>query len=96
MPVGIVATLKIQDGKESEFESIFRELTAGVRANEPGNRLYQCFRSRKEKSTYVVMEIYENDDAIGVHRKSDHFRTLGAKMGPCLAGPPDVQMFDAI
>jgi quinol monooxygenase YgiN len=96
MSVGIIATLKVHEGKENEFESIFRELTAAVRTNEPGNTLYQAFRSRKEKTTYIVMEIYENDDAIGAHRKSDHFRTLGAKMGPCLAGAPDVQFFDAV
>ena len=96
MPVGIVATIKVQEGKEAEFEGIFRELSAAVRTNEPGNSLYQAFRSRKEKATYVVMEIYESDEAIGVHRKTEHFRALGAKMGPCLAGPPDVQMFDAI
>ena len=30
------------------------------------------------------------------HGKSDHFRTIGPKMGPSMAGRPDVQYFDAI
>ncbi|MGD0189392.1 MAG: putative quinol monooxygenase [Rhizomicrobium sp.] len=96
MTVGIVATLKAQEGKESEFEAVFRELAAAVRANEPGNKLYSVFRSRKDKGTYIVMEMYENEDAVQAHRKADHFRAAGPKIGAALAGAPDVAYFDAI
>ncbi len=96
MSIGIIATLKAQDGKETEFESVFGELAPAVRANEPGNKLYSVFRSRTEKGTYIVMEIYENEDAVQAHRKSDHFRAAGPKIGSTLAGPPDVAYFDSI
>jgi quinol monooxygenase YgiN len=96
MTVGIVATLKVQEGKEAEFEAVFRDLAASVRANEPGNKLYSVFRSRKDKDTYVVMEMYENNDAIEAHRKAEHFRAAGPKIGATLAGAPDVAYFDAI
>jgi len=96
MAVGVIATLKVQDGKEADFEAVFRDLAKAVRANEPGNKLYQVCRSRKDKSTYVVMEIYESDDALKAHGASDHFRTIGAGLGPTLAGRPDIQYFDAI
>jgi quinol monooxygenase YgiN len=96
MTIGIVATLKVQEGKESEFEGVFRELAAAVRANEPGNTLYSVFKSRKDKDTYIVMEMYENEDAVQAHRKADHFRAAGPKIGATLAGAPDVAYFDAI
>jgi quinol monooxygenase YgiN len=96
MAVGVIATLKVQEGKEKDFEAIFRDMAKAVRANEPGNKLYQVCKSRKEPNTYVVMEIYENDDALKAHGTSDHFKTIGAGLGPTLAGRPDIQYFDTI
>ena len=96
MAIGIVATLKVQPGKGSEFEAVFNELAGKVRANEPGNKLYQIFKSRKDGDTYIVMEIYQDQAALEAHGKSDHFRAAGPKLGPVLAGRPDVQYFDSV
>lgn len=94
--LGIVATLRVQDGKGSEFEAIFAELAARVRADEPGNLLYQLTRSRTEPNTYKVLEMYRDQAAIDAHRASSHFREIGAKMGSCMAGRPDVEILDAL
>ena len=96
MATGVVATLKIQDGKEAEFEAIFRDLMADVRAREPGNQIYRVFRSRKDASTFVVLEIYESDEGLKAHGKSDHFRAASPKIGAVLSGPPDIHFMDAI
>jgi quinol monooxygenase YgiN len=94
--IGVVATLKVRDGKNTEFESIFRELAAKVRASEPGNLVYQLTRSRAEANTYKVLEVYRDQDSLTAHRGTDHFRELGGKMGPCMAGRPDVELLDGI
>ena len=94
--IGVVATLKVQDGKGAEFEAIFRELAAKVRANEPGNLLYQLTRSRAEADTYKVLEIYRDQESLTAHRETDHFRELGRKMGPCMDGRPQVELLDAV
>ena len=96
MGIGVVATLKVQDGKGAELESVFAGLAAQVRAVEPGNKLYQLCKSRGDADTYVVMEIYDDEAAIEAHRKSDHFRAAGPKLGAVLAGWPDVQLFDFV
>jgi quinol monooxygenase YgiN len=96
MTIGIVATLKVQDGKEADFEATFGDLANAVRANEPGNKLYQLFKSRKDKNTYVVMEMYESEEALKAHGKTDHFRTIGAKLGPTMAGAPDILYLDSV
>jgi len=96
MAVGIIATLKVQEGKDKDFEAIFHDLAKAVRANEPGNRLYQVCKSRKDPNAYVVMEIYESDEALKAHGASEHFKTIGAGLGPTLAGRPDIQYFDTI
>lgn len=96
MSIGIIATLKVQDGKESEFEAVFGELARAVRANEPGNTLYQVFKSRKDKNTYVVMETYDTEEALKAHGKTDHFRTIGARLGPVMAGAPEIHYLDSV
>jgi len=94
--IGIVATLKVQEGKNAEFEAIFTELSGKVRANEPGNLLYQLTKSRADPNTYKVLELYQDQDAVAAHRVTDYFRELGRKMGPCMAGGAEVEMLDGV
>ena len=88
--IGVIATLRVQPGKEAEFEAVFAELAPAVRANEPGNSFYKLFRTA-EAGVYKVLECYDDEAAVAAHRASDHFRTLGAKLGPCLAGAPEIE-----
>ncbi len=96
MAIGVVATIKIQDGKNAEFEAAATEMMGLVKAHEPGNKLYQFCKSKKEATTYVVMEIYADQSALETHGKSDHYRAFGGKIGGLLAGRPDVQFFDTV
>jgi quinol monooxygenase YgiN len=96
MAIGVIATLKVQEGKAADFEAVFRDLAGEVRANEPGNKLYQVFKSRKEANTYVVMEIYQDQAALEAHGKSDHFKAAGPRLGPTMAGRPDILYLDSV
>ncbi len=94
--IGVVATLKVQDGKGAEFEAVFTELMAKVKANEPGCLIYQLTRSRTEATTYKVLELYVDEAALKAHGQSDYFKAAGARMGPCLAGRPEIEYLDAV
>ena len=96
MAIGVVATIKIKPDTNAAFEAVATELMAAVRANEPGNKVYQFCKSKTDPSTYVVLEIYADQAAVEAHGKSEHFRTIGAKMGPSMAGRPDVQYLDTV
>lgn len=96
MAIGVLATIKIKDGTNDAFEAVAKELMAAVRANEPGNAIYQFCKSKTDPNTYVVMEVYADQDALAAHGKSEHFRTIGAKMGPCMAGRPEIQYLDTV
>ena len=56
MAIGIVATIKIKPGTNEAFEAVAKELMAAVRAEEPGNKVYQFCKSRTDPETYVVLE----------------------------------------
>lgn len=94
--IGVVATLKIQDGKDAEFEQVFRELSAQVKANESGCLMYQLTKSRTEPNTYKVLELYRDADALKHHGGTEYFKAAGPKMGGCLGGAPTIEYLDAV
>ncbi len=96
MAIGVIAKLRIQEGKNSEFEEVFKELAAAVRANEPDNNFYALHKSRSDPQLYIVLEQYADQAALDAHSKTDHFRTIGARMGPCMGGAPDIEVMDAV
>ena len=96
MAIGVVATLKVAEDKGNDFEAVFRDLAAQVKANESGNQIYRVFRSKADANTYVVMEVYADQAALDAHSASDHFKAAMPKIGPTLGGPPDIKFFDSI
>jgi quinol monooxygenase YgiN len=96
MTIGVIATLKIQDGKAEEFEAFATELARQVRANEPGNLAYQLTKSRTEPNTYKFLEIYQDDAALAHHGGTDYFRAAGPKFAAVLAGRPEIERLDGL
>jgi quinol monooxygenase YgiN len=94
--IGVVAVIRVKEGREAEFEAGFRELTAQVKANEPGARMYQLTRSRAEPRTYKVLEVYEDDAALEAHRTSEHYKVGGRKLREVAEAPPEVEVLDAV
>ncbi len=94
--IGVIATIRIQDGKAEDFEAVFRSLSAAVRAQEPGNICYQLTKSKSEPNTYKVLEVYADADALKAHGASDHFKAAGPGIGACLAGRPDIEYLDGV
>ncbi|MDA0790954.1 MAG: putative quinol monooxygenase [Proteobacteria bacterium] len=95
MAIGMIARLKIQEGKNAEFEEIFLRLQAAVKANEPGCNFYSLHRS-SDPQTYVVLEQYADEASMKAHSASDHFRTIGREMGSCMAGRPELEQLEAV
>lgn len=96
MAIGVTAKLKIQEGKNQEFEAIFAELSEAVNSNESGCNFYALHKSRSDAQTYIVLEQYVDQAALDAHGKTDYFRSLGAKMGGCMAGAPEIELMDSI
>jgi len=87
--LGVVATLKVKPGMEKQFEAVAKELVAKVNAGEPGCKLYALHHG-EAVGTYVFMERYVDQAAVEAHRATEHFKTLGRKMGEFMDGRPEV------
>jgi quinol monooxygenase YgiN len=91
--IAVIAKLPVKPGSEAEFEAAFLEMAAAVRENEPGNHLYELC---KGEDGYTVMELYADDAALEAHRNSEHFKAGGPKLGPHLAGRPEITRLDVV
>lgn len=94
--LAVIATIVTQPGKGDAFVEAFKGLAAAVRAEEPGNSLYQLCRVRGEADSFKVIELYADDAAFEAHGKGEAFRTAVAALGGLVAGPPQVEKLDTV
>jgi quinol monooxygenase YgiN len=93
--IGVVATITVKDGMGPQFEAVAKELIAAVRAKESGCKLYALHRG-EQPNTYVFMERYEDEAALAAHRQTAHFKEIGGRMGPFMAGRPAVMRMQEV
>ena len=96
MTIGVVATLKIQEGKTAAFEEAFQALAEQVRANEPGNIFYILHRSKSDPQEYKVLEQYSSEADLETHRQSAHFNEANKVLANLLAAAPIVEVLDTV
>ena len=94
--IAVVATLVAKSGREAEFEAAFLRMVAGVKANEPANRMYQLTRSRDEPRTYKVLEVYADEAALEAHRTIDHYKAGGRALRDLVEAPPKIEVLDTV
>jgi len=96
MALGVLATITVQEGKNQEFETIFKALIEKVLANEEGVLLYALHRSKSNPQEYVVMEQYRTAADIEAHSKAGYFLEAQKAMGKLVAGAPVLQVLDVV
>jgi quinol monooxygenase YgiN len=93
--IGLIAKLKIKEGKVDEVIEMFRGLIANVRKEE-GTLFYTVNRDSADPNTLVVMERYRDKDARRAHSKTPYLIEFFQKVGPLLEGNPEIAVLDEI
>jgi quinol monooxygenase YgiN len=94
--ISVIAELTVQDGKGAEFESVIAGLVEQIKLNEPGNQVYRLVRAKTDPNSYRIFELYDDQAALELHGKSDHFRAAGKRLATLLAGAPKIEYFDVV
>ena len=92
--IAVIAKLNVAEGKEAPFEAAMSILAEQVRANEAGNHLYTLCKD--DDGNYVVLELYDTEEDIEAHGKSEHFKAAGASFQGLMSGPPQIQRLQVI
>ena len=96
MPITVIAKLKVQPGKEAEFEAAGKEMIATVKKSEPGTLVYILHKNTKDPAEFTYYEVYQDQAAFESHGKTEHMRTFGGKIGGLLAGRPEIAILDEV
>jgi quinol monooxygenase YgiN len=67
-----------------------------VRVNEPGCTLFQYVRDPSDASSYLVIEQYEDQDALDFHLSTDYLQAFIPELMTCLDGPPTLVPYEDV
>jgi quinol monooxygenase YgiN len=77
-----------------DWVDLVEEFTTASRA-EPGNILFEWYRSVEDPNTYVLVEAFRDAAAGEAHVQSDHFRTATDQLRKWLAAVPEIVHVEA-
>ncbi len=91
MPLQVVAVLKVRPEAVEVARPIIMELIQHTR-KEPGVIKYDWYHDHSEPNTFVVLETYENLEALQAHEKSEHFQKVILSAKEWLAAPLEARI----
>ncbi len=93
--VGLIAKLKIKEGKMEEVIQLFKELIPYVRKEE-GTLSYTLNRDGAHPDLLIVMERYRDMAALQAHSASPQFADFVVKSGPLMDGSLEMSILEEI
>ncbi len=91
----VVVGLKVKPGKEKEFEDAVRDMITKV-ASEGGTLAYVFHRSQNKPGEFLMYEKYKDKAAFDHHSVTPYFKEFFGKIGPLLAGAPNIEMYEEV
>lgn len=88
----IHAEMKINRELEAEFLECVQELIELSRL-EAGNVSYKLLKDTDKDDTYLMVEQWKDQEAVGTHNTSSHFQAFVAKAPRYLTAPLHAQAF---
>jgi quinol monooxygenase YgiN len=89
----IHATFYVDPAKEETFLKEIQPLMESSRA-ESGCIDYRLQKDVEKKNVYLMVEVWQDSQAVDEHNKSEHFTSFVAKADQFLTAPLDVQLFE--
>ena len=90
--LAMIIKTRAQPGRRDEVRSLYEELLAPrATANEAQEVVVWC-ADQHDPDTFYLFEIYRDAAALGANAQSDWFADYMARVGPLLAGEPEVSM----
>jgi quinol monooxygenase YgiN len=87
----VVATLTVKPETRAELIAGATACIAETR-KEAGNIAYDMHESVTDPTKMVFVEQWENAEALGPHRKTEHMKTFGRIAANCLSAPPKIEI----
>ena len=94
--ITITAVQTPKPDKIGDLEQLMKDLTAQIRANEPGNVTFDYVRASDNSPTYLVIEQYIDQAALVFHQNTQYLKDFIPKMMTCLQSAPVVTSYQDV
>ena len=91
----VFATFHPKPDRVGDLEARLHMMVEHTR-QEPGNEVYDLYRSGDDEVTYHLFERYTDDAALEAHRASDHYKRYRDGLEDLLATPIEVAVLTAV
>lgn len=96
MAIGLSVQVVGLPGNGDEIERVLAEMASLVRQREPGCIRYDVGRSRDDRDSFMVWEIYVDQQSFDLHRVTVHFDDLMNGRLPTLIRERRRTLYDTI
>ena len=91
--ITFISRMTVKPGREQDFVDACNELTAKVRANEPGVIYFEFFKLR-EPRRYAVLESFPNEELEHAHMNSPWLAAVVPRIVDCVDGTWEREYLD--
>lgn len=88
------AKMQIQATAKTLFLEEMKTLQAASR-EEQGNISYELLEHTEQPNTYIMIEVWKDQEAIAQHNASSHFQAFVSQAPQFMAAPLQVQAYEA-
>jgi quinol monooxygenase YgiN len=92
--ITVTAVQLVVPGREADLQGLMVDLTAQVKANEPGCATFDWLRSSANPQSYLVIEQYVDQPAFKLHQNTTYLKAFIPKLMTCLQQAPAVTIYD--
>lgn len=89
----ITAKVFIKPGKEADFISAAKVMVENSN-KEPGCRGYTLYQDPYEKTSFIFVETYDNQEAIDFHFATPYFKEFGQTIADMVSSPAEIKILD--
>jgi quinol monooxygenase YgiN len=93
--VGVIAKLKIKEGKMDEALKMFKELMEEVKKEE-GTIYYTLNKDMADPNMIIVVERYKDMAAFQTHTGTPHFSAFSKRVGGLLEGGLEMALLEEV
>ncbi|OOF88099.1 autoinducer-2 (AI-2) modifying protein LsrG [Rodentibacter ratti] len=89
----MLVEINIKEGKEQEFLDVFERNHLGTR-QEKGNLRFDVLRDPEIRTRFYAYEVYENEQALAEHRKTEHYQRCVKELEPLMTTHRSKKIFE--
>ncbi len=93
--LGLIAKLKIREGRMDEALDLFKGLVADVRKEE-GTLSYTVNRDTADPNVIVVLERYRDAEALTAHSSTPHFAAFSKRIAGLIDGQMEMSILEEV